>query len=161
MKRVILLLALVMMSNLCFTQATCKLSDLAKKLNLNIEQDEKRPDNNSIISPLTLTIDNKVINKDGKKVHQTFSYNSGYILRFYVLSSNAFDNDATLKLYLRSEDDSIPKIQKASITDKSGDNKPSVLEYKIEQVSDFYLELSLDENTPGCAVAITTIQKTK
>ena len=128
----------------------------------SIDQDKKKPDNIYIIEPLTLSIGYESLKKkEVIKAQHIFSYNAGFTFRFYVLSSNSFKNDAILKLYRRSEDDSMPNILLTSVTDKSGDKKASILEYRNIRSSDFYLELSLEKNTPGCAAALVTVYPNK
>lgn len=162
MKKIKLLLLLITISNYCFSQTTCNLSGLAKEVRQSIDQDKKKPDNIFIIEQLTLSVKYESMKeREVAKAHHIFSYNAGFTFRFYVLSSNSKGNNATLKLYKRSEDDSIPNILLTSITDKSGDKKASILEYRNNQSSDFYLELSLEKNKPGCAAAMVAVYPNK
>lgn len=162
MKRINFLLALIMMSHLCFTQSTCNVSDITKKIRSYIQQDEEKSKNSLILEPLTLSINTTYDNNSGSKVHHIFSYNAGFTFCFYILSSDSFGNDAILKLYRRiEEDDEVKVILLDSASDKSRDNKPTVLKYNNDQVTDFYLELSLEEDKPGCAAVMVTVNKTK
>lgn len=162
MKRNKLLLLLIIICANCFSQITCNLSDLTKRVHQKVEQDKEKLDNIFHIKQLTLNTKYEAMKKvEEIKAHHIFSYNAGFTFRFYVLSSDSKGNNATLKLYQRNEDDSIPKILLTSITDKSGDKKVSILEYRNIQSSDFYLELSLEKNTPGCAAAMVAVYPNK
>lgn len=161
MKTTKLIIVLSLIAELCQAQTPCSSSDFAGILQLIIQQDDKKPESVSILAPLTLSLNNTSDSNSAVEAFHIFSYNSGFTFRFYVLSSNSWANNATLKFYRRYEDESKQKVLLFSVTDKSGDSLATIHDYKNQDEADFYLELSLEEGSSGCAVAMVLVSKTK
>ena len=157
------LILLIYCGNICFSQTSCNLSSLREKINSEIELDKMKQDSILIIEQLTLfiNIEDKNAEKEITFVEHQFAHSPGFTFRIYILSSDSFENNAQLKLYRLNEDDSIPHKLLASVNELSTDEKVSTLVYKNNKVDDFILELSLEKNKPGCALAIFTVFPTK
>ncbi len=162
MRKFGVLFLLLVISNYCFSQTKCNVSGLKEKIHQTIESDKQKQDNLNIIEQLTLSIDYDSMKDNGfKNPYHIFSFSTGFTFRFYVLSSDLNNNGGILNIYKRSEDDSQPNILLAEVRDIPGDNKVSILEFVNTETSDFLLELSLDKEKSGCALAVVTAYPTR
>lgn len=158
-------------------QSGSETDDLIEILKKKIKHDAVEQDSNLILFIIPLYVDENSLKRNNPRemsntdhfVKSTrFCYSKGFNLRFYVLSSKKYRNDAKLEIYRSGKLGKIPDVMNQSevkffdsVIDPSVDIDVSWLDYSLQYYEEFKLIFSFTRREAGCAVAIVTVYPQK
>ncbi|MEL7587114.1 MAG: hypothetical protein AAGU19_10415 [Prolixibacteraceae bacterium] len=164
-------------TNKAISQTVNETDELAEIVKKKIKHDAIEQDSNLILFTMPLYVnENSLKRKDPRKMPDIdhfvkstrFCYSKGFNLRFYVLSSKKYHNDARLEIYRSGKFDKIPDVINQAevkffheVIDPSADLDVSWFDYPLRYPEEFKLLFSLTRKEAGCAVVIVTVYPQK
>lgn len=170
------LILLVNLTEQLKAQPADEIEKLKQILKSKIKQDALKQDSNLILFTLPLYVgknsnrqnSKQLMSNDRFMVSTRFCHSAGFNLRFYVLSSNTYHNDASLKIFKSGKFTQIPETFDTAVlkffhevVDSSGDLDITCYDYSMEYYEEFQLALSLARKEAGCAIVTVTVYPQK
>lgn len=166
------LLLLINFTDQLKAQSADEIEKLKQIIKSKIKQDAIEQDSNLVLFTLPLCANTSLNRQNSKQlmgndcfmVSTRFCHSAGFNLRFYVLSSNAYHNDAGLKIFKSGKFTQVPETFDTAelkffheVVDSSGDLEITWYDYSMKYYEEFQLVLSLARKEAGCALVIVTV----